>query len=166
MKRTAVIDSSCLINLTHLDLAPKLVLYFDRIWVPRRVQEEVNRKSRFRYRLRKLYQTGPYEKCACVDRYNVQLLERELGGGEAEGLAQAQEKGAGFFIADEARARKFAERRGLTSIGTVRLLARLSRERYAEDTHVLVQKLRRELRFRVTDAIVDQAIADSETFHV
>ena len=123
----------------------------------------MNKKFRFRYRLRKLYQTSVYERCACADKYSVQLLERDLGSGEAEALTQAQEKEAGFFVADEIRARTIAERRGLRLIGTVGLLARLSREKLAEDTHALVQKLRRDLKFRVTDAVVSRAIADSET---
>ena len=45
--RIAVIDSSSLINLAYLDLASKLGLYFNRVYVPRSVQAEVNRKHRF-----------------------------------------------------------------------------------------------------------------------
>lgn len=39
--RIAVIDSSCLINLIHLDLASKLILFFDRVYIakcPNRIQ--------------------------------------------------------------------------------------------------------------------------------
>ena len=159
MRRIAVIDSSCLIYLTHLQLTPRLVLYFDRIYVPRRVHEEVSRKHRFRRQLRKLYDIGPFEKCICGDKYNVQLLEREqdLDGGEAEGLVQAQEKEAYFFIADEIRAREIGGRLGLVLIGTVGLLARLCRDGYAEDIHRLVRRLRTR-GFFVTDAVVEQAI--------
>ncbi len=166
MKRISVIDSSCLINLSFLQLAPFLVHYFDRVYVPRRVQEEVSRKHKFRYRLKKLYQTGLFEKCLCGDRYNVELLAREIDGGEAEALVQAQEKAAQFFVADETRARQIGERQGLIAVGTVRILARLCLEGYAEDTHVLIRKLRRsDLKFRVSDAVVNQAIAKrSEPF--
>jgi hypothetical protein len=52
--RVAVIDSSSLINLTHLELAAKLALYFNVVYVPRHVQIEVNKKSRFRYQMKKL----------------------------------------------------------------------------------------------------------------
>ena len=66
--RIAVIDSSCLINLSHLGLAAKLSQYFQVVYVPLVVQGEVNRKSRFRYKLRKLYQTGFYQPCRTADK--------------------------------------------------------------------------------------------------
>jgi predicted nucleic acid-binding protein len=159
MRRAAVIDSSSLINLTHLNLAHKLSLYFSVIYVPRRVHMEVNRKSKFRYRLNKLYQTGFFERCRCADETRVQLLLPELDGGEAEGLVQAQEKGARFFIADEIRGREIGERMDLIPVGTVRLIARLHLEQQAEDTTSLVRKLRRQLNFRVGDDVVERAIA-------
>jgi predicted nucleic acid-binding protein len=161
MMRTAVIDSSALINLTHLELASKLLFYFDRIYVPRQVQVEVNRRQRFRHRLNKLYQTGVFRRCACANAVNVQLLTFELDEGEAEGLVQAQEKEAEFFIADESRARSISERRGLTPVGTVRLLARLCLEGHAENARALVLKLRRDLNFRVRNDVVESAIASA-----
>jgi predicted nucleic acid-binding protein len=162
MKRIAVIDSSPLINLAHLQLAPKLSFYFSRVYVPRRVQEEVNKKHRFRRRLNKLYQMGLFERCACADEIRVELLlAGKLGSGEAEGLVQAQEKQASFFIADEKLARDHAARQGLAAVGTLRLLARLSLEGHAEDVTILVARLRRDLRFRVDDALVTGAIAEA-----
>jgi len=163
MKRIAVIDSSPLIYLSHLQLAAKLSLYFDRIYVPRRVQVEVNRKGRFRYRLNKLYETGFFERCACADGTRVRLLELDLDSGEAEGLVQAQEKEARFFIADEAKAREFGERQGLVPVGTARLLARLELDGLADDTRSLVIRLQKEARFRLDDAVLEQAIAAAPT---
>ncbi len=55
MRRVAVIDSPALINLAHLGLASKLAIYFTVVYVPRRVQTEVNKKTKFRHRLNKLY---------------------------------------------------------------------------------------------------------------
>jgi|ERR1700678_1163452 predicted nucleic acid-binding protein len=160
--RSAVIDSSSLINLTHLGLASKLSLYFSRIYVPRNVQREVNRKHRFRYQLNKLYGAGLFVKCTCKDETNFRLLTLELDPGEAEGLVQAQEQQAEFFLVDERKARAIASRQGLIVCGTVRLLARLSLEGYAGDTWSLVDRLRNERRFRVGDEIVRQAIAEAQ----
>jgi len=164
MRRIAVIDSSCLINLAHLGFAPRLVQYFDLIYVPRKVQEEVNRKSKFRYRLNKLYGSGLFQRCASADHYRVKLLtDGSLDGGEAEGLVQAQEREATFFVADERRARAIAEKQGLISVGTVRLIGRICLEEfrfqgYAERTRSLVAKLKKDLRFRVDEDVVDTAI--------
>ena len=105
MTRIAVIDSSPLINLTHLGLARDLAWYFDLVYVPRSVQLELNRKGKFRYRLNKLYKTGIFVRCVAADATNVQLLRAELDAGEAEALIQGQEKQAHFFIGDDKRAR-------------------------------------------------------------
>ena len=131
--RFAVVDASPLINLAHLDLARELALFFDRVYVPRAVQEEVNKKGRFRCRLKKLYSTGYFTRCVAADTFQVQLLQAELHKGEAEALIQAQEKNALYFIGDARRARAIAVRMGRTSVGTLRILARLSLEKRAPE---------------------------------
>lgn len=158
--RKAIIDSGPLINLIHLGLAPKLSKFFDVVYVPSNVQGEVNRKHRSRYQLRKLYRTKIFQRCRSADFYNVQLLTASLDEGEAEAIAQAQEREAGFVLMDEEQGRKhIASLRNLVGVGTVRILARLHLEGEADDTHKLVTKLRREREFRITDQIVDDAIS-------
>jgi predicted nucleic acid-binding protein len=157
--RIAVIDSTPLISLTHLELAKELALYFDLIFVPSAVQREVNCKGRFRYRLLKLYQTGLFQRCRCADPYSVELLQTELDEGEAEALVQAQERNARYFIGDEKRAREIGGKYGLKAVGTVRILSRLNLEGRADDPAKLVRKLQRDLRFRVTDEVLAQAVA-------
>jgi predicted nucleic acid-binding protein len=163
--RIAVIDSSPLIGLTHLDLARKLSPFFDVVLVPSAVQREVNRKGRFRYRLNRLYATGFFKKCKAADKANVRLLLIEkLDEGEAEALTQAQERqpieeAALFFIGDEKRAREKCQNLGLKVVGTVGLLARLNLEGDAQEPKSLVRKLRRDLQFRVSDEVVEEAIA-------
>lgn len=160
--RIAIIDSSCLICLVHLNLASKLALYFDIIYVPRNVQIEFNRKHRSRYRLNKLFEAGIFQRCMCKDETNFRLLTTDLDAGEAEGLVQAQERGAEFFLVDERKARAIGVRQGLTLYGTLRLLARFCLEGYAEDMWTLVEKLRTEQDFRVGDEVVRKAIASAE----
>jgi predicted nucleic acid-binding protein len=127
--------------------------------VPEAVQREVNRKGRFRYRLNKLYSTRTFQRCAAGDEWNIRLLLNELDEGEAEALAQGSEKGAHYFISDDARAREIGQKKGLKPVGTVRLLARLHLDGLAPETKVLVRKLRADLRFRVSEQVVDGAIA-------
>jgi len=160
----AVIDSSSLIYLAHLELVSKISLYFDRVYIPRSVRSEVNRKSRFRYKLRKLYKIDAFCKCNAADEANIQqLLLSKLHHGEAEALVQAQEQGATFFIGDEKRARKVAENMGLKPVGVLRIIARLHIEGFADDPNSLVRKLRKDLNYRVTDELVQKAI---ETAHL
>lgn len=157
--RIAVVDSSPLIHLTHLSLCGELALFFDVVYVPRAVQREVNQKHRFRYQLRKLYKSGFFKRCIAADAINVKLLRADVDEGEAEALIQAQEKAATFFIGDEKRAREIGEKLGLKCVGTARLLARLGREGRAADLRVLVRKLQRDLRFRIAEEVVEQAMA-------
>jgi len=157
--RIAVIDSTPLISLAHLQLAHQLSLFFDVVYVPSAVQREVNRKQRFGYRLAKLYKSSVFQRCPCTDPYGVELLQAELHEGEAEALIQAQEKHASYFVGDEKRARQIGRAQGLKTVGTVRILARLNLEGAAEDPMTLVRKLRRDLRFRIAEEVVTRAIA-------
>jgi predicted nucleic acid-binding protein len=157
--RIAVIDSSPLIHLVHLELAQELTFFFDVVYVPTAVQREVNSKHRFRYRLKKLYRTGVFQRCTSADSVRLELLMAELDEGEAEALVQAQERNATYFIGDEKRARDIGWGLGLKLVGTLRILARLNLQGQAEDTLKLVRKLRRDLSFRVADDIVQRAIA-------
>lgn len=156
--RIALVDASPLIALTHLDLARELALFFDRVYVPRAVHEEVNRKGRFRYRLKKLYRSGFFTRCMAANSFDVQLLQAELHKGEAEALIQAREKQAPYFIGDEKRARAIAELMGRKAVGRLRLLARLNLERRAPELPGLVEILRRDLDFRVSEEVVQRAI--------
>lgn len=88
----------------------------------------------------------------------MDLLRVELDGGEAEALVQAQERSATYFIGDERRARQIAEVQGLTTVGTLRLLARLHLQGQAEETAELVKKLRKDLKFRATEELIQKAI--------
>lgn len=157
--RVAVVDSSALINLSHLDLALELSRFFDLVLVPRSVQREVNKKGKFRYRLNKLYETEIFQRCATADETAVRLLlEKNLHMGEAEALIQAQEQNAAYFIGDEKRAREVARNMERKAVGTIRILARLHLDGRAPETNGLVLKLRRDLHFRVSDELVRVAI--------
>ncbi len=162
--RIAVVDSSPLIALAHWGLAQEISQFFDKVLVPRAVQREVNKKARFRYRLNRLFATGKFERCAVADPGNVQLLQEGLNEGEAEALSQAQERRSKeeaelFFIGDERQARDRCQQLKLKAVGTVRLLARLNLDGFADSPAALVRKLRRDLRFRVSEEVVREAIA-------
>ena len=159
--RIAVVDSTPLISLVHLGLALELSSFFDSVYVPRAVQREVNRGGRFRYRLARLYETGIFLRCRAANDTNVSLLRAELDPGEAEAIIQAQEKDAAYFIGDDKRARETASNMGRKVVGTVGILARLNLEGKASDIHILVRKLQRDLKFRVSDDVLDQAIANA-----
>ena len=160
--RHAIIDSSSLLAVAHLNLSIKLSLFFDVIHVPRQVQVELNKKHKFRHRLNKLYDTRIYKRCLKADRTNVRLLMPPLNEGEAEGIIQAQENGIDHVIFDEREARKIATRMGINTVGIARLLFRLEREGHVNDAAKLIQKLEGELKFRISKAVVEEARLRSE----
>jgi predicted nucleic acid-binding protein len=162
MKPSAVIDSSALINLVHLELAKYLSLYFDAVYVPREVEKEVNRKSRFRYRLRNLYRASVLKKCKVEDETRVRLLN-ELDKGEAEAISQAQELPANMFIGDEKIARRIAANMKITPVGTARIIARMHLEEYADEPRRLVRKLRKDLNCYIAEGLVEEAIRMATT---
>jgi predicted nucleic acid-binding protein len=157
--RTAVIDSLALIHLDHLGLATKLSNFFDRIYVSSIVEAEVNRKHRFRYRMRKLYGSGKFEKCKSSNVQNRQLLEVTVHSGEADAITQAQERSARFFIGDDLDARTVAARMSIQPVGVARLLFRMNVEGDADDPRRLIQKLRRDLDFRISNLVIQEASA-------
>jgi predicted nucleic acid-binding protein len=109
--------------------------------------------------LNKLYKMGFYARCKTADKFSVLLLLDQLDRGEAEALIQAQEKDALYFVGDDRRARNLAELMGKRPIGTLRLLARLHLEGRAEQLSTLVDILRHDLDFRVSEELVQQADA-------
>lgn len=156
--RTAIVDSSPLILLDHLGLARELSLFFDKVYVPRAVQREVNKKGRFRYRLKKLYETQIFVPCTVANETRIKLLLLDLGEGEAEAIVQAQEKNIIYIIADERPARQMASNMGKKPVGTLAILARLSRGGLAPELRSLVRKLERGRKFRVSEELIQQAI--------
>ncbi len=157
--RAAVIDSSALIHLDHLGLATKLSNFFDRVYVSSIVEAEVNRRHRFRYRMRKLYSSGKFEKCKSSNDQNRQLLEVTIHSGEADAITQAQERNVRFFIGDDLDARTVAERMSIQPVGVARLLFRLNVDGDADDPRRLIRKLQRDLNFRISNPVIQEASA-------
>jgi predicted nucleic acid-binding protein len=79
--------------------------------------------------------------------------------GEAEAIIQAQEQGAEFFIGDEKRAREVAKNMKQKTVGTLGILARLYRDGQISDLDLMVEKLRRDLRYRVSNELVLEAVS-------
>ncbi len=160
--RHTVIDSSSLRAIAHLKLATKLSLFFDVVHVPRCVQTEVNKKQKFRHQLNKLYETGLFQRCSAGNRTNVLLLMPELDEGEAESIIQAQEKYADRVILDERKARRVASNMSIQPVGVARLLFRLQRDGHIADARKLINRLKKELKFRISEDVIKEASLKAE----
>ena len=130
-RRTATIDSSCLIALYHLNLLTELSFLFERIHIPKRVREEVSKKPALKSRLKRILRNlSLYRRCDVADPIRIELLlqERKRGRvirrpnadrGEAEAVIQATEIGASFVIVDDPAGRAWAKGHRVESHGLV-----------------------------------------------
>jgi predicted nucleic acid-binding protein len=117
-----IIDTSPLIflaKLNRLDLLPQGAA---EILAPPAVLREISERQDEAARqveevLRDWLQTRAVE-----DRLLSTVLQSDLGEGEAEAIALALEVGAERIVLDDLDARRFADRLGLRSVGTLGLL--------------------------------------------
>jgi predicted nucleic acid-binding protein len=180
----AVIDTSCLACLLHLGLLGKLIYRYEIIRIPRRVWNEVydwneERRKQERkpgiYRLQNLLRHIPtsFKRCYVTDAYRVQLLtdhkqnpKTYIDRGEAETIVQANElqiRGHRIseVLMDDKDGTKVARAFGLNVRGTAGILALLERDRMiTEKARVLIERCRKELKFHITDKIIEQTLKE------
>jgi predicted nucleic acid-binding protein len=92
------------------------------------------------------------------DRGKVDALLTRLDRGEAEAIVLAQEVGAGALLIDEPAARNVATEYGLDVIGTLGVLLAAKQNGLIEAVGPQVERLRTELRFFVTEELVEYVI--------
>ena len=160
----AVTDTSVLINFYVLDLFPQLSILFNKILVPSPVRDQFLNPAREDAKSREVVfttlseQTGMFAPCNDYDTNEVTLLQNEgLDPGESEALSQFKIVEADILLIDEVAARKIANLQGLRCRGTARILAELEKLGMA-NTWECIRRLRSENNFRVSNAIVQQAL--------
>ena len=151
-RRTATIDSSCLIALHHVELLKELSLLFERIYVPQRVREEVSKKLSLRRQLKKLLKDlALYHPCDVgkADRVEMLLLERrtkrrrrpQADRGEAEAVIQATEVGAAIVLVDDPAGRAWAEGHRIEPHGMIWVLRQLRQIEVILKLRPIIRKL-------------------------
>ena len=163
----AVADASVLIALERLSLLQHLGLIFDRVLVPAAVRGEVLKKagtssSAVSVALTDLIAEPPFEPCDDFDSIDVKLLLETLGAGESEAISQTKQRVANRILIDDLRGRRTAELQGLRPEGTIKLLARLHRMGFLARPFSALERLRKEIRFRGGDALLERALRDLE----
>jgi predicted nucleic acid-binding protein len=127
---TAVIDTSCLLNLLHLNLVSKIVLRYRTVYIPQYVLDEVTDKWYHPDELRKLLKHYTFlRKCSVGDEDRARLLyDRKMNPrapihrGEAEAIVQASERKASDVLIDERAGTKIAQQHSLNVKSTLELL--------------------------------------------
>lgn len=157
--RLVVSDTSPIRALDHLQLLDLLSRLFEVVLIPPAVRDELARPRR-RFRAVDVVQIPGATIQAPADLTRVRELERELQAGEAEAIALAEEVQAELLV-DERVGRLAAVQRGLRVTGTVGLLVEACRRGMIPSVAPLLERLRSELGFHLTDDLIELARHES-----
>lgn len=152
-----VSDTSPIRALAHLDLLALLGELFEQILLPPAVADELGR-ARPSVDLGRL----PFASIQKPsDQSKVEEFRRSLDPGESEALALALEVKASAVLIDEAAGRRMADRLGLTPIGVLALLVRGKHRGLIETVDPLLDRLRNELGFFISEALRQEILRRS-----
>ncbi|MGA1875487.1 MAG: DUF3368 domain-containing protein [bacterium] len=134
----------------HLNLLQKVV---NELWIPKAVYEEIVVKG--------IGRSGAFEvqqekwiKRRILDKPKLSLFPSELGIGEKEAMILA-EKLKGVLLIDDKRARLEAERRGIETMGTLRIIKEAKDKAFINEAKPVIDKLRNE-SLRLKDSLYYQ----------
>ena len=94
------------------------------------------------------------------DKYSQQLLELQLDKGESSAIALALETAGSTVILDDYKARKVADRLGLSFTGTLGIIIKAKLTGVIPSIIPLLDKIKA-TNFRVSEAIEQQALLDA-----
>ena len=166
--KSAILDTSVLIVLYHLDLLKYLNLFYKTIRIPREVEKEFLTKHKDskecsrRYKfLSEFYIQNKSWFLSC-NEYNTADIElystqKGIDPGEAEAFAQNQALGnVHEILLDEREARKLAKSNKIHHHGVLFILANLDIKYKACNYYNAVEIARSELHTHFSDTIIEQ----------
>ena len=95
------------------------------------------------------------------DQTLVQVLQRDLDGGEAEAIALALQVKAGRVLLDEREGRRVAKSLGLKVTGVLGILLRARREGKLSSLRNAMDELRKRAGFRIGTALYTDLLRES-----
>jgi predicted nucleic acid-binding protein len=155
-----IADASPLIFLAKLDRLDLLRRSATEVLLPPAVLEEVRRlPDKASTRVEEAFGSWLRMETA-QDRSAVEVLELDLGPGEAEAIVLARETRAERIVLDDQDARRFARRLGLVPVGTLGILlaARLRGE--IQEIRGEIDRLRAE-GFRASPALLEAVLREA-----
>jgi len=156
----AVIDTTLLSRLVHLNIAELLPWIFKLILIPPEVKREAY-KAPGKRRLRNLVNemSGFFIDCYEVDEFTKMYLNADLDEGEAAAIAQADFKQT-VLLLDEKKGCKRAETMQLTVIRTLSVLNKLKEVHAIKEVRPYYDKLIRK-GFHVKASVFRQLLAEA-----
>jgi predicted nucleic acid-binding protein len=155
-----VINTGPLVFLSRINRLT-ILRKFGHIFVPRGVISEIEfKKDDVSASVNKILDDWLKIKSA-KDKDLLNVLMKELDGGEAEVICLALEQKADWIIFDDQDARRFAHRYGLNVIGTLGLLAWAKKKGFIKSFKGEIEKLQK-LGFYATDSFIKKLLKEVE----
>jgi uncharacterized protein len=148
-------DTSPIRALHHLGLLHVLAPLFISVIIPPAVVTELAAQTRFPAIDLSLF---PFLQVTVPqDQALVATLQQELDAGESEAIALAAELHADLLLIDERHGRHLATLRGIPTTGVLGVLVRAKAHGFVPSVRTLALRLRDELGFHLTDAVIEEA---------
>lgn len=141
---------SGLYRIGHLHL---LQLLYRELVIPNAVFEELLQLQAFGYDLKEILAADWIAVKSPLPSIQLEKLRQELDAGEAEAIALSEELHADLLLIDEAKGRVFAKQTGVLVIGLLGVLIEAKTEGHIPMVQPLMDKLIREIKFRVSPAL-------------
>lgn len=162
----AVIDTSCLLNLLHLNLISKIHLRYSIVYIPHYVLNEAERWHNPDELRRLLKHYAFLKKCAVRDKHQAELLydskrnpDAPIDRGEAEAIVQAKQRGVSEVLIDERKGTKKAQEHSLNVKGTLGLLKDFKLMGIIPEVQPLIAQLRSTPRgFWLSESVVNRVL--------
>lgn len=138
----AVSNSSPLIHLSNINKFSLLNYFYEEVFIPKAVYDEVVVRGKGRPGTLKLNRISWLKVRAVEDTFAMNLLRNSLDPGEAEAIVLAKELKVDVLLIDELAARIIARSQGIEVMGTIGLLERAYLLGKIEDLRGIIDELR------------------------
>ncbi len=154
-----VSDTSPLTNLAAIGQFGLLRQLYAELHIPEGVWEELNAEGK-RWPGRDEVEAADWVRRHAVQNQSlVTALRRDLGQGEAEGIALALELGADLILLDEQEGRHTAQRMGLRVVGVVGVLLDAKAHGVVDAVRPHLEALRQQAGFYLSESLYQSALA-------
>lgn len=149
MPKTIISDTSCFIILTNIGELKILRKVYGQIVTTPEIAAEYG-------------ETLPewVEIVSVTDKYRQQILEMQIDKGESSAIALALETPDSLLILDDYKARKIAERLGITFTGTIGVIIKAKLKGIIPSIKPILEKIKK-TDFRLSDDLELQALREA-----
>lgn len=153
-----VADTSPLTALLHLNRLQLLMDLYGSVYIPVSVANEMKDLIPFGYNVSFLNDKSSFHVKEATDKKLMQKFMSVLDAGEAEAIVLAKELNADLLLIDEKLGKEIAEGENIKCKGVIGLLIEAKTKKLIPQPRPLLDDLRNNLKFRISNAIYKLAL--------